>query len=99
MVLADLRHPIVQAPMGGGPSTPELAAAVSEAGGLGFLAAGYRRATELLGEIEAARGLGARPLGVNLFVPGTPAPAAALARYVESLAATAARLGAEVGEP
>ena len=37
-----LEHPIVQAPMGGGPSTPALAAAVGEAGGLGFLAAGYR---------------------------------------------------------
>ena len=40
MVLDGLEHPIVQAPMGGGPSTPALAAAVSEAGGLGFLAAG-----------------------------------------------------------
>ena len=36
----ELRHPIVQAPMAGGPSTPALAAAVSDAGGLGFLAAG-----------------------------------------------------------
>jgi nitronate monooxygenase len=36
----DLEHPIVQAPMGGGVSTPALAAAVSEAGGLGSLAAG-----------------------------------------------------------
>lgn len=33
--------PIVLAPLAGGPSTPELAAAVSEAGALGFLAAGY----------------------------------------------------------
>ena len=38
-ILLDL--PIVQAPMAGGPSTPALAAAVSEAGGLGFLGAGY----------------------------------------------------------
>jgi nitronate monooxygenase len=36
----ELTHPIVQAPMAGGPSTPELAAAVTNAGGLGFLAAG-----------------------------------------------------------
>ena len=34
--------PVVQAPMAGGPSTPALAAAVSNAGGLGFLAAGYK---------------------------------------------------------
>jgi nitronate monooxygenase len=36
-----IRYPIIQAPMAGGPSTPELAAAVSNAGGLGSLAAAY----------------------------------------------------------
>ena len=37
--LTDLfRYPIVQAPMAGGISCPRLAAAVAEAGGLGFLA-------------------------------------------------------------
>ena len=40
--LSDLELPIVLAPLGGGPATPALTAAVSEAGGLGFLAAGYR---------------------------------------------------------
>ena len=40
-VLDGLRIPIVQAPMAGGPSTPRLAAAVSDVGALGFLAAGY----------------------------------------------------------
>src|SRR5690349_4118167 len=39
-----LPHPIVQAPMAGGVSVPRLAAAVAEAGGLGFLAAGYKTA-------------------------------------------------------
>ena len=33
--------PVVLAPLAGGPSTPELAAAVANAGGLGFVAAGY----------------------------------------------------------
>ena len=37
----DLDVPIVGAPMSGDPGTPELAAAVSNAGGLGFLASGY----------------------------------------------------------
>ena len=37
MVLDQVRHPIVLAPLAGGPATPELAIAVSEAGGLGFL--------------------------------------------------------------
>ena len=36
-----IRLPIVGAPMGGGPSSPALVAAVSEAGGLGSLAGGY----------------------------------------------------------
>ena len=31
----DIQHPLILAPMGGGPGTPELVAAVSEAGGLG----------------------------------------------------------------
>jgi nitronate monooxygenase len=41
MVLDELKHPIVLAPLAGGASTPESTAAVSEAGGLGFLASGY----------------------------------------------------------
>jgi len=52
-----LRHPIIQAPMGGGPSTPALAAAVSHAGGLGFLAAGYKTPNGLQAEIAALRRL------------------------------------------
>ena len=53
-----LRHPIVQAPMAGGPSTPELTIAVSNAGGLGFLAAGYRTAQQLRDDIAQTRGRG-----------------------------------------
>ena len=70
--LANLDHPIVLAPLGGGPSTPALAAAVSEAGGLGFLAAGYRKPDAVREEIEELRRLTSRPFGVNLFVPGVP---------------------------
>jgi len=33
--------PVIAAPMAGGPSTPELVAAVTNAGGLGFIAAGH----------------------------------------------------------
>ena len=54
--------------MAGGPSTPELAAAVSAAGGLGFIAAGYRSAEQLRDDIEATRALSAAPVGVNLFL-------------------------------
>ncbi|MDX6277910.1 MAG: nitronate monooxygenase, partial [Nocardioidaceae bacterium] len=43
--------------MAGGASTPALAAAVSEAGGLGFLAAGYRTAAQVETEIRQTRAL------------------------------------------
>src|SRR6478735_475898 len=42
VMLERLAVPIVQAPLAGGPSTPELAAAVANARGLGFVAAGYK---------------------------------------------------------
>jgi nitronate monooxygenase len=41
VILDQLSIPIVLAPLAGGPSTPQLAAAVSDTGGFGFLAAGY----------------------------------------------------------
>jgi len=86
--------------MAGGPSTPSLAAAVSEAGGLGFLAGGYRSAAALEAELAALRRATARPVGVNLFVPGRPAvDERALAAYARELAGEAARLGVALGEP
>jgi nitronate monooxygenase len=85
--------------MGGGPGTPALAAAVSNAGGLGFLAGGYRSAAELAADIEATRALTDRPFGVNLFVPGAPVEDLAVVEYVASLHDDAARYGVEVGAP
>lgn len=70
--------------MGGGPSTSELVAAVSGAGGLGFLAAGYKTAEDLFQEISATRGL-VDSFGVNLFVPGPKADAERYGGYVETL--------------
>lgn len=69
MVISSLALPVVGAPMAGGPSTPELAAAVSEAGGLGFLAGGYLGATQLARQISEVWDASSRPFGVNLFVP------------------------------
>jgi nitronate monooxygenase len=98
MVIDRLEHPIVQAPMGGGPSTPALAAAVAEAGGLGFLAAGYKPVDAVRADIEALQDLTDRPFGVNLFAP--PAPAAdAVDAFADELAGEAERYGAPVGEP
>ncbi|HEY6028941.1 MAG TPA: nitronate monooxygenase, partial [Gaiellaceae bacterium] len=81
-----LAHPIVQAPMAGGPSTPALAAAVSGAGGLGFLAAGYKSPEALRDEIAETRLLGAELFGVNLFrIVEAPVDEAAVARYAAAL--------------
>jgi nitronate monooxygenase len=98
-VLDALEHPIVQAPMGGGPGTPALAAAVCEAGGLGFLSAGYLAMEAVRADVEALRGRTSRPFGVNLFAPpGRAGDPGAVRRYAAALGAEAARLGAEVGE-
>jgi nitronate monooxygenase len=67
-------HPIIQAPMGGGPTTPALVAAVSNAGGLGFIAAGYLSPNELRQQIRDVRQLTTRPFGVNAFVDLPPLP-------------------------
>lgn len=61
--------PILQAPMGGGPTTPDLVVAVSEAGGLGSVAGGYLTPNELRDEIQAVRGATDRPFAVNVFAP------------------------------
>ncbi|WP_448642633.1 nitronate monooxygenase [Geodermatophilus sp. URMC 63] len=98
MVL-ELRQPVVQAPMAGGPSTPELAAAVSEAGGLGFLGAGYKSPSAVADEVRAVRALTGERFGVNVFVPGPPGDDEAVRRYAGELRADAERWGVELGEP
>ncbi|MFF4869530.1 nitronate monooxygenase [Streptomyces sp. NPDC000961] len=94
------RFPIVQAPMAGGASCPELAGAVCEAGALGFLAGGYKTAGGLYQEIKQVRGLTARPFGVNLFVPqtGRPADPAAVEVYRHQLAGEADWYRTPLGE-
>lgn len=86
--------------MAGGPSTPALAAAVSEAGGLGFVAGGYKTADRVAAEVAAVRAATSAPVGVNLFVVEPYEPDAdALEAYRRSLEPEAARLGVELGEP
>jgi nitronate monooxygenase len=86
MVLERIRHPIVQAPMAGGPSTVELARAVSDAGGLGSLAAGYLKPADLRAQVRELRAATPEPFGVNVFVPGPPAAdPQALAAYLETV--------------
>jgi nitronate monooxygenase len=91
--------PIIQAPMAGGPSTPELTAAVSQAGGYGFIAAGYLSADQLRETITATRKLTDSAFGVNLFMPSTPGDPNEVARYASILQPEAQRLGVELGDP
>jgi nitronate monooxygenase len=69
-----LSIPVVLAPMGGEPSTPELAAAVSNAGGLGSLAAAYSNPERIERDIARIRELTRRPFAVNLFSPQAQLP-------------------------
>jgi nitronate monooxygenase len=68
-----LLHPIIQAPMAGGVSTPELAAAVSNAGGMGSLGGGYSSPEKLREEIQKTKALTSKPFAVNLFISEWPA--------------------------
>lgn len=97
--IRDLAVPVIVAPMAGGPSTPELAAAGTNAGGLGFVAAGYLTAEVFAARLAAARRLATGPIGANLFVPQPSAgTAAAMERYAAALAPEAERYGAQLGE-
>jgi nitronate monooxygenase len=99
MLLDRCPLPVVLAPLAGGPSTPELCAAVSEAGGLGFLGAGYLSAADLETRIEQTRQLTGKPFAVNVFVPGEPGATADVQAYAEKLAGEAERAGVGLGEP
>ena len=99
-MLDQLEVPIVQAPMAGGPSTPELAAAVAGAGGLGFVAAGYLSPEAFAEQLARTRALTDRPFAVNLFAPtGVPADPAVVARYADALRGEAERTGVALGRP
>ncbi|HTW12521.1 MAG TPA: nitronate monooxygenase [Solirubrobacteraceae bacterium] len=98
--MANLPSPIVLAPMAGGITTPELVAAVTEAGAFGFLAAGYRSPAQVAADIEAVRARTDRPFGLNIFAPpGEPAAGEGIAAYAASLAPEESRYGVAVGEP
>jgi nitronate monooxygenase len=99
---SDLRRPVIGAPMAGGPTTPELIAAVGEAGGLGMIGSGYLDADATRAEIARVRALTGAPFGVNVFLLDAADSAAALAaaggaqaveRYRAAISPVADRLG------
>jgi enoyl-[acyl-carrier protein] reductase II len=65
--LLGIEHPIIQGGMAW-TSTAELAAAVSNAGGLGVIGAGQMPTDLLRDEIRRAKSLTVRPFGVNLML-------------------------------
>ncbi|HEY7610708.1 MAG TPA: nitronate monooxygenase [Alphaproteobacteria bacterium] len=90
-----IQQPIIQAPMGGGGSTPALVAAVSNEGGLGSLACAYLTPPQIAEAIAEVRRRTTKPFGVNLFAGGyenagapasvPPAMLALLARHHAAL--------------
>ncbi len=95
-VLDGLAVPVVAAPMAGGPSTPQLARAVSGAGALGFLGGALLSLDGLAAEV-AAMGTGLT-FGVNLFMP-TEESYVDLSEHLAALDEWATRYGVQRGEP
>lgn len=67
-----IQVPIILAGMAGGPTTAELVAAVSNAGGLGTLGAAYMQPEEIRSTVRRIQQLTDRPFAVNLFAPQAP---------------------------
>lgn len=68
-----IQLPIIQAPMAG-VSTPQLAAAVSNAGGLGSLGIGPSNVEQAQKMIEQTRALTPHPVNINLFCHAPASP-------------------------
>ncbi len=87
--------PIIQAPMAG-TSTPAMAAAVCNAGGLGSLGVGAVDAEKARGMIGALRAATNRPFNVNVFCHEPPLRNPTReAAWVAALAPTLAQFGAQ----
>jgi nitronate monooxygenase len=67
-----ITYPIIQAPMAGGATTPELIATVSNLGGLGSLGAGYMQPEDIREIIQKINLLTSKPYSANVFVVDTP---------------------------
>ncbi|SDS47125.1 nitronate monooxygenase [Microlunatus soli] len=85
------RLPLIGAPMAGGPTTPALVRAAHDAGGIGFLAAGYQTPESLAAQLTELDDIA---FGVNLFRSGASGITAEdYRRYADELAPEAERLG------
>lgn len=71
--LLGIEYPIIQAPMAGGPTTPDLVAGVSGAGALGSFGHAYTAADTMRADAATVRARTTRPFNLNLFVAPIPA--------------------------
>ncbi len=102
-----MRVPVIQAPMAGGTTTPELVAAVAQAGGLGFVGSAYQAPEAIVRTARSIRALTDRPFGINLFspqpepsLPADPSPAlGALVPYHAELGLPPPALPNDVRDP
>jgi nitronate monooxygenase len=97
--LLGLEHPIIQAPMAGS-TTPAMAAAVANAGGLGSIGAATASLDEWRNTVAETKRLTNRAINVNFFVhePPTPEPTREM-RMAVRLEPYYAELGLEVPAP
>lgn len=95
-----LRYPIVQAPMAGGTNTPELVAAVGNAGALGSFGFAYADPAAMEQQMAEARAATRAPIHINLFVESVPAPPSdeAMHAALHALDPMYAALGAKTPE-
>lgn len=96
-----IRLPIIQAPMAGGATTPDLVAAVCEAGALGSFGFAYTQPETMQRDVQAARARTNAPFNLNLFaapVPGAIAPQAQRGA-IEAVASYYAELGLSAPQP
>lgn len=96
--LFGIEHPIIQAGMAGGPATPELAAAVSNAGGLGTLGAAYLAPEDLRQQIAEIKAATRNPFAVNIFTSKDKDDFTRIEEVQQALASFRKELGIEQPE-
>jgi len=92
-----LKHPLIVAPMAGGPSSPELVAAASAAGALGAMGGAYYNAAAIEAFAAQVRQQTDKPFAINLFIPHSIPEVGA--DQVERAAAATAHYRAELELP
>ncbi|MFC8529475.1 NAD(P)H-dependent flavin oxidoreductase [Nocardia sp. NPDC057227] len=93
--LTGIDHPIVQGPFGGGLSTVDLLATVSDGGGLGSYGAHILDGQAIVELVAACRARTHRPFNINLWVPQPGEPATFTAADTDRLQPYYTELGIE----